>query len=191
MRNFASSRNTNTSSFYCAMSLDTKVRYVGLLGLGSIAVWLTLSLGSGFYLSLTSLRWPRVAVRVTSSGVDTGVSNVGRWWAPEVEYEYHLGGRSFRSSNIRYLMPVFYREDAAKLIQAEYPRDIQTEAAYDPQDPSRSVLEPGVPSGMWIRGLIPVFFWALTGYVFYGISQAQRRVEPLTDAEYQADDKAA
>jgi len=76
------------------MNSDTKARFLGLIGLGSIAVWLTLSLGSGFYLCIISLRWPTVPVRVTSSGVNAGRSNMGMWWAPDVEYEYRLSGRA-------------------------------------------------------------------------------------------------
>ncbi len=155
---------------------DTKARFVGLVGLVCVAVWLTISLGSRFYLCLASRQWPTVPVRITSSSMNTGVSNVGRWWEPDVEYEYRLNGHTFRSSNVRFLMPVLYGQEDAKLIQGGYAADTVTRAAYDPQDPGRSVLEAGVPDGMWWRALIPVFFWALTGYLFYEINHPERRV---------------
>lgn len=158
------------------MNSDTKIRFVGLVGLGSIAVWLTLSLGNCLYLCLTSLRWPTVLVRVTSSEVNTGVSNLGHWWVPDVEYEYQLGGQAYHSTNIHYLMPVFYHEEEARAVQATYPQDAKIRAAYDPRNPGRSVLEPGLPSGMWERALIPVFFWGLTAYLFYEIKHPERRL---------------
>jgi hypothetical protein len=165
------------------MNSATKGRLIGLLGLTVVAVWLTLSLGSGFYLCLKSLRWPMVPVRITSSDVSTGVSNMGRWWQPELTYEYRVGGQSYRSNSIRYLMPAFYHAEGARQIQAAYHQGAQVRAAVDPANPSRSVLEPGIPEGMWWRGLIPLFFWALTGYILYEIRNPQRRVLLLRDPE--------
>lgn len=158
------------------MSSDIKGRFIGILGLGSIAVWLTLNLGMGFYRSLISQNWPVVPVRITSSSVATGVSTVGHWWSPDVEYEYRFAGQTYRSSTIRFLMPVFYGEDDARSIQSTYPQDGTAMAAYDPGDPSRSVLEPGVPRAMWGRAVIPVFFWLLTAYLYYEATHPHRRV---------------
>lgn len=158
------------------MNSDTKIRFIGLVGLGTIAVWLTLSIGTCFYLSLVSLRWPTVPVRVTASGVNTGVSTVGNWWIPDVQYEYQLGGGVYRSSNIRYLLPPAYHEEEAREVQVAYPKGSEVTAAYDPKDPARSVLEPGVPPNLWIRALIPVFFWSLTFYLFYEIKHPERRL---------------
>jgi len=169
------------------MNSDTKARYFGLIGLGTFAVWLTLSLGNAFYLSLTSLWWPKVPARITSSGVNTGSSNLGRWWAPDLEYEYQVSGHAYRAGTIRYLMPPFHEEEPARAVLARYPPKAQTTAAYDPQNPARSVLEPGVPAGMWKKALIPLFFWALTAYIFYEIVHPKRRVmlrsNPATDAD--------
>ena len=158
------------------MNSDTKARFFGLIGLGAIAVWLTLSLGNAFYFSMISLRWPKIPVRVISSAVSTGSSTLGTWWAPDVQYEYQLSGRSYHSATIRYLMPPFYEREKAQAVLAAYPAERYTTAAYDPQDPARSVLEPGVPGNMWIRALIPLFFWALTAYIYYEIVHPRRRI---------------
>ena len=165
------------------MNSASKGRFLGLVGLASIAVWLTLSLGNAFYLCFQSLRWPTVPVRVISSGVSTGTSNIGQWWAPDVKYEYDLAGHEYESSSIRYMMPVFYHEEQARLVQASYPAAAHAVAAYNPQNPAQSVLEPGVPSGMWLRALIPLFFWSLTGYIYWEINHPERRVMLLPDME--------
>jgi len=157
------------------MNSDTKARLLGLIGLGSVAVWLTISIGSSFYLCLVSLRWPKLPVRVVSSGVSTGSSNLGTWWAPDVDYVYLLNGRAYHSATIRFIEPPFYEKDGAEAVLAGYPAETQTTAAYDPKDPARSVLEPGVPPGMWKKALIPPFFWALTAYIFYEIVHPRRR----------------
>ncbi len=176
---FASSRVATSSILLYpmwSMNSDTKARLLGLIGLGSIAVWLTISLGSSFYLCLVSLRWPKLPVRVVSSGVNTGSSNLGTWWAPEVEYEYRLNGRTYHSATVRYLMPPLYEQEEAQAVLADYPPEAQTTAAYDPRNPARSVLEPGVPPGMWKKALIPPFFWALAAYIFYEIIHPRRRL---------------
>ena len=158
------------------MNSDTKARFFGLIGLGSIAVWLTLSLGNAFYLCLISTHWPKAPVRVISSGVNTGSSTLGTWWEPDVEYQYRVSQHSYHSSTIRYLMPPFYEKEEAQTVLTAYPSEAQTTAAYDPEDPARSVLEPGVPPSMWKKALIPLFFWALTAYMFYEIVHPRRRL---------------
>ncbi len=165
------------------MNPATKGRLIGLLGLASVALWLTLSLGTDFYLCLKSVRWPTVPVTITSSDVSTGVSNMGRWWQPELTYEYQVGGQRYRSSGIRYLMPAFYHAEGARQIQTAYPKGAQVQAAFDPANPSQSVLEPGIPEGMWWRAFIPLFFWMLTGYIFYEIRHPHRRFLLLPDVE--------
>jgi hypothetical protein len=122
-------------------------------------------------------------VRIVSSGLDTGTSNVGRWWAPDVRFEYQLDGQQYQSSSIRYMMPVYYHQEDAHLVQAVYPKDAEVRAAYNPANPSQSVLEPGVPPSMWLRALIPLFFWFLTAYIYYEINHPGRRMLLLPDME--------
>jgi uncharacterized protein DUF3592 len=157
------------------MHPDTKARFVGLFGLGVITVWLTLSIGSNFFYSLTSRHWPKAQALITSSAVIARSSNAGTLWAPDVEYEYRVGGKTFRSANIRYPMPAFNEEEAAADMLAAYSEGHEHSVAYDPGDPSRSVLETGVPPGMWKQALIPLFFWSLWGYIFYEVNNPGRR----------------
>ncbi len=165
------------------MNSATKGRMIGLFGLTCFALWITFSLGSRFILGVESLWWPTVPARVTSSTVSTGVSNTGRWWQPELTYDYQVGGRAYQSSGIRFVMPPAYREEPAREMQAEYPEGRLTRAAYNPKNASQSVLEPGVPAGLWWRALIPLFFWTLTGYIFYEIRHPERRMLLLPDVE--------
>ena len=172
-----------THPLISGMNSATKGRLIGLFGLVCFAVWMTLSLGSSVYLCLASSRWPTVPVRVTSSAVSTGVSNAGRWWEPEVAYEYKIHGRVYRSNAVRYMMPLLYHEEAARDIQAAYPQDARATAAVNPANPAQSVLEPGIPAGMWWRALLPLFAWTLAGYIFYEIGHPERRFMLLPDVE--------
>jgi hypothetical protein len=168
------------------MNFDRKIRSIGLIGLGSIAVWLTLALGNSIYFGLASLRWPTVPVRITVSALNTGRSNVGNWWAPDVEYEYQLDAHTYQGTKIRYSMPTFYHEEDARAVQAAYPQDAFRKAAYDPRDPGLSVLEPGVSSDMWERAMVPVFLWGLMGYIFYGMNRAKPEAAEESEAERKA-----
>ena len=171
------------------MNSDTKARYLGLIGLGTVAVWLTLSIGNAFYMSLVSLRWPKVPVRVISSQVNAGSSNVGNWSSPDVVYEYRIGGEVYHSANIRYLLPPFYEKEQAQNVLSAYPAETQVLAAYDPQNPARSVLEPGVPPKMWWKALIPLFFWTLTAYIYYEIIHPDRRLLLRSYSDADAEEK--
>jgi hypothetical protein len=169
------------------MNSDSKARYVGLFGLGVFAVWLTAGIGSGFYRCLASVHWPTVAAYVSSSEVNTGTSNIGTWWAPAISYEYEVGGKRFEAANIRYLMPHYYRETPAADTIAPYPAGSQVRVSYDPQNPAESVLEPGVPSGMWKQALIPLFFWAVVGVIWFEIDHPNRRRLLRSNAEMEAE----
>jgi hypothetical protein len=155
----------------------------GLIGLAGFSLWITLSLGIGFYHGVSSSFWPTAPAQVRSSSVSTGVSSLGRWWQPELTYDYRVGGHAYQSSTIRYLMPALSHEEDARLIQAEYSEGRQTRVAYNPRNASESVLEPGIPVGMWWRALIPVFLWGLTAYIYYEINHPKRRVMLLPDIE--------
>lgn len=165
------------------MNSATKGRLLGLAGLSVFAVWITISLGSSLFLCLESLTWPTVPVQVISSSLNTGESNAGRWWEPEISYAYKLEGHYYSSSNFRFMMPPIYQEAGARQIQAEYPAGTLARAAYNPRNPSQSVLAPGIPPAMWWRALIPLFFWGLLGYMYYEIKHPERRFMLLPDFE--------
>ena len=158
------------------MNSDTKIRSIGLAGLATVALWVTLSLGNCLYLCLQSSRWPRLPVRIVSSGVDTGISNAGRWWTPNVEFEYLVNGKIYRSTSVRYFMPPFYQQGEARAVQAEYPQGSEAKAAYDPANPDRGVLEPGVPAGLWARAIIPVFLLSLCAGILYEMKNLRPRI---------------
>jgi Protein of unknown function (DUF3592) len=172
------------------MNSATKGRLLGLAGLSVFAVWITFSLGSSLSLCLESLTWPTVPVQVVSSSLNTGESNAGRWWEPAVAYSYRLNGHTYSASNLRFMMPPIYQEDGARQIQAEYPEGTRATAAYNPRNPSQSVLEPGIPPTMWWRTLIPLFFWGLLAYLYYEIRHPKRRFVLLPDFEPAQDEPA-
>jgi Protein of unknown function (DUF3592) len=168
---------------FAMTSFVTKCRMVGMVALSIFAVWITLSLGTRFFWCVVSLTWPTIPAHVTSSALSTGESNAGQWWRPEVAYAYQLDGQSYTSRGLRLMMPFYYHEQDARQIQEEYPAGAQVRAAYNPRKPTQSVLEPGIPPGMWWRAFIPLFFWTVVGYLYYEIRHPERRVVLLPDLE--------
>ena len=154
---------------------DIRARLLGLFGLGVITVWLTATIGSSFFYSVSSRHWPKVLAQITSSAVITGTSNAGRWWAPDLEYEYRVHGKLYHSSTIRFPMPAYYNKESAADVLAPYSKDRQVAVAYDPKNPSRAVIEAGISSAMWKQILIPLFLWPLSFYIFYEINRPHRR----------------
>ena len=171
---------------------DTKGRLVGLLGLAALSIWIIVSISTNIYLSVVSRHWPTATARITSSGVYAHGKGVGVSWNPVVEYEYEVGGAIHHSSKIRYLMRAFYNVDEANDVQSVYPTGRTVTASYDPQDPERSVLEPGLQPGMWTQALIALFFCALCGYILFEITHPERRLllrsNPV-DADYEDEGK--
>jgi len=158
-----------------ALDSDTKGRMFGLLGLVAFALWIVISICSNLYLSIASTHWPKTTARILSSGVYRNGKGVGVSWNPEVKYQYAIGGTTYQSANVRFMRRVFYDSESANDMQAPYPAGHVVSVSYDPQNPNRSVLEPGLAPGMWTQGLIPLFFIALCGYIFFEITHPERR----------------
>ena len=62
-------------------------------------------------------------------------------------------------------------------------KEPHVKAVYNPRNPSQSVLNPGIPTGMWWRGLVPLFFWGLLAYLYYEVRHPERRFVMLPDYE--------
>jgi hypothetical protein len=121
--------------------------------LGIIAILLGLRI---FGRSYSSTRWPVTPGRVVRSSV---VQVAEERFAPIIEYEFILAGRTYRGSGIR--RPAGAAPDtagsalssrpAADSIAARFPAGRELLVGYDPGDPAQSVLEPELR--WWALGL--------------------------------------
>ena len=159
-----------------AMSVDKKGRIVGLLILGTLVCSVATNVTSGVTHSLASQRWPRVSARVVESSVYEDGRDVARRWEPDVVYQYTIGNQTFTSRRIRFLMSPIYQEEQASKISALYRQGRVVQVAYDPSNPSESVLQPGLPPGTLKQVLLAVFLVAITGYIYYEIQHPGRRI---------------
>jgi hypothetical protein len=158
------------------MSADTKGRTLGLLILGIIVVGICSNTFSGVVQAFKSQYWPRTVAHVTESVVTRDATDVAPRWTPAVEYRYNVGNNAFTSHRVRFLMaPIYQREQATEITDA-YGAGRDLRIAYNPANPSESVLEPGLQPGTWKQLLSALFLLSITGYIFYEIHHPERRV---------------
>lgn len=158
---------------------DTRVRFLGFFIVATIGVWFTISMSSAIYFGLASAHWPSVAGVVIASAVDSGTSTFGPWWAPHVEYEYYVAGTKHRSKTVSFVMPILHRSVQADAIVASYLVGQSVDVAFDPDNPDRGVLEPGVPRWTWRWASSALLFWVVVAYLYYDITHPSRRLLTL------------
>ncbi len=96
-------------------------------------------------------RWERVTGKVLVSRVEF------QWedYQPIVEYVYCHNGIEYRGKKIRSHLVVYNFKGPAERLCARYPSGASVEVYIDPNNPERSVLEPG--GDAWLLGVgVPV-----------------------------------
>ncbi len=112
-----------------------------------------------------SSTWPTAEGRVTSSEV-ARVSDAdgGVTYSPKIIYEYTANGVQYEGHTIKFGENTYGSKRKADGIAADYAIGKTVIVYYDPQEPERSVLEPGVSGGSYIVLGMGVLF-ALIGLV--------------------------
>jgi len=106
-----------------------------------------------------SASWPTAEGRVTSSQVDHSTdAEGGDSYQPEVTYQYMVDSLSYENSTIKFGENSYGNRRTAEEIAARYPVGRSVAVYYDPGQPGRSVLEPGVSAGSYIVLGIGVLF---------------------------------
>jgi hypothetical protein len=110
-----------------------------------------------------SASWPTAQGRITRMEVTHSTdSEGGDSYRPEVAYEYLVNDRSYESYTIKFGENSYGNRREAEEIAARYPVGQSVPVYYDPADPERSVLEPGVSLGSYIVLGIGVLFVAIS-----------------------------
>jgi hypothetical protein len=112
--------------------------------------WIALAHGLGEQsLAHDSKTWPTTIGAVVSSDVGVTSGRFSTSFEPHVTYTYTVDGRSYVGHIIRAGGFSFGLRESAEFILAQYPRG-GVSVRYDPDDPSRAVLEPGGGGGWWL-----------------------------------------
>lgn len=106
--------------------------------------------------AVASSGWPTArGVILTSEVREVGWSEDTSGWCPELSYEYPVAGRKYVSHNVE-LQDICISNlgSYARRVVERYPAGKKVEVYYDPRDPSRAVLEPGVPDSVIVWPLL-------------------------------------
>ena len=140
--------------------------------LGGLGLLSYLSLG--FWLGVSSLRWPTVEGEVLSSRVEVDSTSdaVGLSYRPKVRYRYAVHGRNYVSESFTY-KGHSTEQEAAEEMAGRYRRGSLVKVHYHPRRPKWAVLEPGTTLTQYI---IAVIF--STGMLTLGIALLLGIVKP-------------
>lgn len=110
-----------------------------------------------------STNWPTAEGVITESEVTHHRdSEDGDSYQPEVAYQYTVGNQRHESYMIKFGENSYSSRGRAEDIAATYAVGRQVAVYYDPEQPGRSVLEPGVTGGSYIVLGIGLLFVILT-----------------------------
>jgi len=93
--------------------------------------------------------WPTSPGTVTSAYLREDITNKGRGkaWTMELEYRYTVDGTEHTGTAIHLgSFPSYGTEKQAKEVEAKYREGNSVTVYYNPKDPTKAVLEPGVAS---------------------------------------------
>lgn len=126
---------------------------------------------SDVLVGMQSRNWPTTEGTITLSKMGTGSHRPRRsfrgrrtYYYPEVQYRYRAGDRDLLSERITGDSPRAFgmrvtdssRTDSAEVQQvlSQYPESATVRVYYDPDDPSRSVLEPGTTNDAMLHAAL-------------------------------------
>ena len=132
----------------CGSCLGTlAIMGVFLLIGGGLSVWGWTILQN----ARASATWPTAEGVITASEVTESRDGEGHdSYSPEVAYQYTAGNQEHESYTIKFGENSYDNRGRAEAIAATYPVGQPVTVYYDPEEPGRSVLEPGVSGGSYI-----------------------------------------
>ncbi len=125
-----------------------------------------------------SIDWPLTEGSVTASGVDmkndaidTGRRTRALRYSPAVSYSYDVDGTTYSSDLLGFIRVWTDDESGAHGIARRYPVGQTITVYYDPGDPSRAVLDPGVSLNSMLSLLFGLAWIAIMTFAMYVISR--------------------
>lgn len=98
-----------------------------------------------------SATWPNTPGQVVSSDVRHSTdSEGGDSYSPEVTYQYSVNDQSYQADRIKFGENSYNSNRRAQEEVDRYPVGRTVDVYYDPAEPEKAVLEPGVSGGSYI-----------------------------------------
>ena len=155
---------------------------LGCIGLGLAVIFIALS---QIKAGKESESWPSVRGRIVESKVrsrrteytdrDTGVRKTRTEYFPHVVYEYEVDSEVYKGSRICFGCVDAKEETAYRLVRM-YPKGREVDVYYDPEKPSRSVLQPGEDLEMREAMIGGIVFVAAGILVLFGVLTGRLKV---------------
>jgi hypothetical protein len=130
----------------------------------------------GFVWALSEVRyahasehWPRTLGSIVTSGVSVEHDVDGRRYAAGIRYRYVVDGHEYTGDRVRFgsFLSFAWRRSAGTLAK-RFPAGAPVTVTYDPANPSRGVLEPGLGGQAYLNVLIFAVFvagvWAIVAH---------------------------
>lgn len=127
--------------------------------------------GMGVYFAqeaLASEDWPTTTARITAHDIEIDTDDDGTSYTPRIRYSYTVAEQRYTGTRFGVVNESFGRMSGAQAKLDEYPIESQHTVYYNPDNPSASVLEPGMTFGTWF---FPIFggLFALIGFALFGV----------------------
>lgn len=152
---------------------DNWTPYIMVLAL----VMLIIHMWRGIAAGRESKNWPTVPGRVVASEVERETSRervdrrdgVTRYrrkvsWIPRITYEYDVNGERFTGRNVYIFQMRYSQRRTAENVVRRYPKDKEVSVHYNPENPDKAVLQPGVPGRS--QGVLFLFVVLLAAVLF-------------------------
>jgi hypothetical protein len=144
------------------------------LGFGAVLI----AIGVSSYRKTTITQtWPSTEGTVSATNIRRYNDEGTIRFAPEVDYEYQVAGRTFKSSQIRPEVFIsFSDEDEAKRFLQKYAVGSKAPVFYDSATPTRAVLEPRAAPVLHFVTLMGVLSCTFALLVYYRSYRTFRRL---------------
>ena len=133
-----------------------------LLGLGLIAIGLR-----SIYFRLASKSWPTVIGRIMASEMGRHSDKHGTVYTADIQYDYTVNEKLYSGNLISFGHADTSNSDDARSDLNEYPVNKEVKIYYDPDNPHRSVLQPGVGNGGFVVILFGFGFMLIATLAYY------------------------
>jgi hypothetical protein len=145
-------------------SVGASLLFSGLLVLGCIIAWVNVA---DIYTGWRSNDWPSAVAVVTSATIrqTSQPRSSGAAWTPEITYSYQVDGVVYESSGIRFgSMESTDREWVERQVNERFAVGKELVAFYDPENPSRAVIEKGYDPFLMAYVLLGLVFAAVGAF---------------------------
>jgi hypothetical protein len=119
--------------------------------------------------------WPSKEGVILKSKISVNTSDDGTTYGADVSYEFRVGDMKYKGDKVTISEVSTSNRSRAKKIVKRYRKGSEVPVFYDPNDPERNVLEPGLSGGSWLLPGIGLAFLIIPLIILITIEKANRK----------------